>query len=159
MAKLTLKVTGTSISQLLKEVELVANIDPAIVKKAMKKRVEIGAEQVRKNWANTVPWGSTSDFVYASISCKAEYSNHDNVTVYGSFGVYSTDSIAWQFGRTGKDITAAQMSWWTEYGTYRKSETGGKSVPFLANANIATIAEQDTVFINEFNRLMDKKIT
>lgn len=153
MAKREIAVSGTSIDDLIREVEIVGSFAPDVIKQAMLAQVQVGKRVTRENWS-TMGWGKHGDLVYDSISCKSEFSSVDPDVVYGSYGVYSTDSIASAHGKTDRDMTAAQLAWWAEFGTKQLAP-----VAFLTSAHLRSIAEQETAFSVTFNRIIDGRIS
>ena len=147
-----MKVSGTSIDDLIREVEIVGSFAPDIIKQCMLAQVRVGERATRQNWSS-MGYGKVGDLVYDSISCKSEFSSIDNRVVYGSYGVYTTDSIAAAHGKTDKDISAAQLGWWAEYGTRQLAP-----VPFLTNAHIRSLSEQESEFRDTFNQLIDGRL-
>lgn len=153
MAKRQVLVSGTSIDDIINEVQIVAEFAPDVITQCMLARVRVGEDAARTNWTSMVGWGKTGDLVYDSISSVAKIGSVNPEIVYGSYGVYSVDSIAVKHGKTNKDLTAAQLSWWVEFGT--------KTMPpiaYLTNAHIRTIDAQETAFKETFNKLIDGRL-
>lgn len=85
-------------------------------------------------------------------------------------GVYKLDAVDAAYGKTSKDLNAAQIAYWVEYGTSRL-KTGGRKVkgvdyededlitvaarPFISNAYYTSINDQNSAFKATFNKLMD----
>lgn len=150
MGKRSITVTGSSFDDLISSVES-ALPTRKVLKEAMKARVRVGEEATKRAWVSMVPNAWPNDFVYDSISHKAEYASHNNTMVYGSFGVYGTDWIKTRHGRDNKSVSAPQIAYWTEFGTINTP-----AAPFLMNAFYASMEEQERVFIETINRLSKK---
>ena len=112
--------------------------------------------------------GTPGGYVFSSVGQSVAMSKSDPYTVVGTVGVYKIDSVSVQFGKTEKDLNAAQIAYWVEFGTSRLRNGGRKKkgvnyddsqfinvagVPFISNAFYSSLNEQQDAFKVEFNRL------
>lgn len=115
--------------------------------------------------------GTPGGYVFSSVGQSVAMSKSDPYTVVGTVGVYKIDSVSVQFGKTEKDLNAAQIAYWVEFGTSRLRNGGRKKkgvnydesqlinvagVPFISNAFYSSLNEQQDAFKVEFNRLADQ---
>lgn len=164
----TLKSTG--LSDWIKELEGVADAFPEVSKEALKAQQEVIVDRIRQNWVSLVG-GQSCGFVYSSIGQSTAYSKSDRSTIVGTVGVYKIDAIASQFGKTDKDLNAAQIAYWVNFGTSRlrsgvrkkKDVTYDDSqlittnpIPFIDNAFYSTLDAGQEAFKIKFNQLMEQ---
>ena len=115
--------------------------------------------------------GQPGGYVFSSVGQSVAMSKSEPYTVVGTVGVYKIDSVSVQFGKTEKDLNAAQIAYWVEFGTSRLRNGGRKKkgvnyddsqlinvagVPFISNAFYSSLNEQQDAFKVEFNRLADQ---
>lgn len=131
---------------------------------------DVVVERIKVNWT-TMIGGQTSGYVYDSIGMSTANSKNDDHVVLGTMGVYKLDAVDAAHGKTAKDLNAAQIAYWVEYGTSRL-KNGGRKVkgvdysdedmisvapqPFIGNAFYTSVNEQNSAFKIKFNELVDK---
>lgn len=170
MAKGLFSVTSTGLKEFIKEMEALADAIPEISLKALAEQEKIVQEKIKTNWVSMVG-GTPGGYVFSSVGQSVAMSKSDPYTVVGTVGVYKIDSVSVQFGKTEKDLNAAQIAYWVEFGTSRLRNGGRKKkgvnyddeqlinvagVPFISNAFYSSLNEQQDAFKVEFNRLADQ---
>ena len=113
------------------ELEIAADNLPQMMLPSLVARQKVIEEAIKQSWVNE--GGTPGGFVYSSVGQSANFSLKDKNDVIGTIGVYNIDSIKSQFGRTDRDINAAQIAYWVELGTSRLKSGGrkpsGKNIP------------------------------
>ena len=170
MAKGLFSVTSTGLKEFIKEMEALADVIPEISLKALAEQEKVVQERIKTNWVSMVG-GTPGGYVFSSVGQSVAMSKSDPYTVVGTVGVYKIDSVSVQFGKTEKDLNAAQIAYWVEFGTSRLRNGGRKKkgvnydesqlinvagVPFISNAFYSSLNEQQDAFKVEFNRLADQ---
>lgn len=170
MAKGLFSVTSTGLKEFIKEMEALADAIPEISLKALAEQEKVVQERIKTNWVSMVG-GTPGGYVFSSVGQSVAMSKSDPYTVVGTVGVYKIDSVSVQFGKTEKDLNAAQIAYWVEFGTSRLRNGGRKKkgvnyddsqlinvagVPFISNAFYSSLSEQQEAFKLEFNRLADQ---
>ena len=170
MAKGLFSVTSTGLKAFIKEMEALADAIPEISLKALAEQEKVVQERIKTNWVSMVG-GTPGGYVFSSVGQSVAMSKSDPYTVVGTVGVYKIDSVSVQFGKTEKDLNAAQIAYWVEFGTSRLRNGGRKKkgvnyddsqlinvagVPFISNAFYSSLNEQQDAFKVEFNRLADQ---
>ena len=170
MAKGLFSVTSTGLKEFIKEMEALADAIPEISLKALAEQEKVVQERIKTNWVSMVG-GTPGGYVFSSVGQSVAMSKSDPYTVVGTVGVYKIDSVSVQFGKTEKDLNAAQIAYWVEFGTSRLRNGGRKKkgvnyddsqlinvagVPFICNAFYSSLNEQQDAFKVEFNRLADQ---
>ena len=170
MAKGLFSVTSTGLKEFIKEMEALADAIPEINLKALAEQEKVVQERIKTNWVSMVG-GTPGGYVFSSVGQSVAMSKSDPYTVVGTVGVYKIDSVSVQFGKTEKDLNAAQIAYWVEFGTSRLRNGGRKKkgvnydesqlinvagVPFISNAFYSSLNEQQDAFKVEFNRLADQ---
>lgn len=170
MAKGLFSVTSTGLKEFIKEMEALADAIPEISLKALAEQEKVVQERIKTNWVSMVG-GTPGGYVFSSVGQSVAMSKSDPYTVVGTVGVYKIDSVSVQFGKTEKDLNAAQIAYWVEFGTSRLRNGGRKKkginyddsqlinvagVPFISNAFYSSLNEQQDAFKVEFNRLADQ---
>ena len=170
MAKGLFSVTSTGLKEFIKEMETLADAIPEISLKALAEQEKVVQERIKTNWVSMVG-GTPGGYVFSSVGQSVAMSKSDPYTVVGTVGVYKIDSVSVQFGKTEKDLNAAQIAYWVEFGTSRLRNGGRKKkgvnyddsqlinvagVPFISNAFYSSLNEQQDAFKVEFNRLADQ---
>ena len=170
MAKGLFSVTSTGLKEFIKEMEALADAIPEISLKALAEQEKVVQERIKTNWVSMVG-GTPGGYVFSSVGQSVAMSKSDPYTVVGTVGVYKIDSVSVQFGKTEKDLNAAQIAYWVEFGTSRLKNGGRKKtgvtyddsqlinvagVPFISNAFYSSLSEQQEAFKIEFNRLADQ---
>ena len=170
MAKGLFSVTSTGLKEFIKEMEALADAIPEISLKALAEQEKVVQERIKTNWVSMVG-GTPGGYVFSSVGQSVAMSKSEPYTVVGTVGVYKIDSVSVQFGKTEKDLNAAQIAYWVEFGTSRLRNGGRKKkglayddsqlinvagVPFISNAFYSSLNEQQDAFKVEFNRLADQ---
>ena len=170
MAKGLFSLTSTGLKEFIEEMEALADAIPEISLKALAEQEKVVQERIKTNWVSMVG-GTPGGYVFSSVGQSVAMSKSDPYTVVGTVGVYKIDSISVQFGKTEKDLNAAQIAYWVEFGTSRLRNGGRKKkglayddsqlinvagVPFISNAFYSSLNEQQEAFKIEFNRLADQ---
>ena len=170
MAKGLFSLTSTGLKEFIKEMEALADAIPEISLKALVEQEKVVQERIKTNWVSMVG-GTPGGYVFSSVGQSVAMSKSDPYTVVGTVGVYKIDSVSVQFGKTEKDLNAAQIAYWVEFGTSRLRNGGRKKtgvtyddsqlinvagVPFISNAFYSSLSEQQEAFKIEFNRLADQ---
>ena len=170
MAKGLFSLTSTGLKEFIEEMEALADAIPEISLKALAEQEKVVQERIKTNWVSMVG-GTPGGYVFSSVGQSVAMSKSDPYTVVGTVGVYKIDSISVQFGKTEKDLNAAQIAYWVEFGTSRLRNGGRKKkglayddsqlinvagVPFISNAFYSSLNEQQEAFKVEFNRLADQ---
>lgn len=141
-----------------------------ILKESVIAMQQVVEDRVRINWVSMVG-GKPGGYVYSSVGQSSAFSKTDQHFVVGTVGVYNIDSVNAANGITNKQLNAAQIAYWVEYGTSRLKNGGRKvsgveytdeqlitvsSKPFISNAFYSTFSEQQSAFRERFNYLMDE---
>ena len=170
MAKGLFSLTSTGLKEFIEEMEALVDVFPEISMKALAEQEKVVQEKIKTNWVSMVG-GTPGGYVFSSVGQSVAMSKSDPYTVVGTVGVYKIDSISVQFGKTEKDLNAAQIAYWVEFGTSRLRNGGRKKkgvnyddsqlinvagVPFISNAFYSSLNEQQDAFKVEFNRLADQ---
>lgn len=170
MAKGLFSLTSTGLKEFIEEMEALAEAIPEISLKALAEQEKVVQAKIKENWVSMVG-GQPGGYVFSSVGHSVATSKSDPYTVIGTVGVYKIDSVSVQFGKTEKDLNAAQIAYWVEFGTSRLRNGGRKKkgvnyddsqlinvagVPFISNAFYSSLNEQQTAFKEEFNRLADQ---
>ena len=170
MAKGLFSLTSTGLKDFIKEMEDLVDAFPEISLKALAEQEKVVQERIKTNWVSMVG-GTPGGYVFSSVGQSVAMSKSDPYTVVGTVGVYKIDSVSVQFGKTEKDLNAAQIAYWVEFGTSRLRNGGRKKkgvnyddsqlinvagVPFISNAFYSSLNEQQDAFKVEFNRLADQ---
>lgn len=164
MARQLITVTNGGLQGWIDELENAAEKMPEMMLSALKARQEVIEEAVKQSWVKE--GGTSGGFVYSSIGQSANYSKINKTDIVGTVGVYNLDSVRAAFGRTDKDLNAAQIAYWVEYGTSRLKFGGrkpsGKNIPedmlvvtkpraFISSAAYNSWNEADKAFNSKFN--------
>lgn len=170
MAKGLISLTSTGLKEFIAEMEALADAIPEISLKALAVQEQLVQEKIKSNWVSMVG-GQPGGYVFSSVGQSVAMSKSEPYTVVGTVGVYKIDSVSVQFGKTEKDLNAAQIAYWVEFGTSRLRNGGRKKkgvnyddsqlinvagVPFISNAFYSSLNEQQEAFKVEFNRLADQ---
>ena len=170
MAKGLISLKSTGLKEFIEEMNALANAIPEISKQALVEQQRVVEGKVKENWVSMVG-GSPGGYVFSSVGQSVAYSKSDQYTVLGTVGVYKIDRVSAEFGKTEKDLNAAQIAYWVEFGTSRLKNGGRKNtgvtyddsqlinvagVPFISNAFYSSLSEQQEAFKIEFNRLADQ---
>lgn len=164
----TLKSSG--LKEFIKEMEALADAIPELAIKSLAAQQKVVEAKIKANWVSLVG-GSAGGYVYNSVGQSTAFSKTNSYDVVGTVGVYKIDSVSATFGKTDKDLNAAQIAYWVEFGTSRLRNGGRKergdvyddsqlitvsAKPFISNAFYSSLDEQQEAFKVEFNRLADQ---
>lgn len=170
MAKGLISLKSTGLKEFIEEMNALADAIPEISRQALVEQQRVVENKVRENWVSMVG-GQPGGYVFSSVGQSVAYSKSDQYTVLGTVGVYKIDRVSAEFGKTEKDLNAAQIAYWVEFGTSRLKNGGRKKrgvayddsqlinvagVPFISNAFYSSLSEQQEAFKLEFNRLADQ---
>ena len=170
MAKGLISLKSTGLKEFIEEMNALADAIPEISKQALVEQQRVVENKVRENWVSMVG-GQPGGYVFSSVGQSVAYSKSDQYTVLGTVGVYKIDRVSAEFGKTEKELNAAQIAYWVEFGTSRLKNGGRKKkgvtyddsqlinvagVPFISNAFYSSLSEQQEAFKLEFNRLADQ---
>lgn len=170
MARGLISLKSTGLKEFIEEMNALADAIPEISKQALVEQQRVVEGKVKENWVSMVG-GAPGGYVFSSVGQSVAYSKSDQYTVVGTVGVYKIDRISAEFGKTEKDLNAAQIAYWVEFGTSRLKNGGRKKtgvtyddsqlinvagVPFISNAFYSSLSEQQEAFKIEFNRLADQ---
>lgn len=164
-----IKVTG--LQEFIKELKNIEANYSEIMLESLKAQEQVVETKIRQNWT-TMTGGRTGDYVHDSVGSSAVFSKQSDNTVLGTVGVYHMDAVAAAHDKTDKDLNAAQIAYWVEFGTSGLRGGGRKKKgvtyneedlitvsprPFISNAFYQTLDEQMDAFKARFNELMDKQ--
>lgn len=170
MARGFISITDTGLKDIVQYLEKLGDNYDRILLESLQAMQDPTVERIRLNWVSMVG-GQSGGYVFDSVGKSSAFSKTDPHTVVGTVGVYNIDSVNSVHGITNKQLNAAQIAYWVEYGTSRlKSgirKTKGAEYsddqlitvaakPFISNAFYATFQEQQKAFSERFNQLMDK---
>lgn len=163
-------IKSTGLKEFVEELNGLAEKLPEISKKALQAQQKVVEEKIQANWISMVG-GSPNGYVYNSVGQSSAISKSNPADIVGTVGVYKIDSVGSSFGITEKDLNAAQISYWVEFGTSRL-RSGNRKVkgleyseedliqisakPFISNAFYSSLDEQQKAFRLEFNSLANK---
>jgi len=167
MAKGLFSLESSGLKEFVTEMNGFVEHFPEISLKSLAAQEEFVEDKIRTNWVS-MAGGSSGGHVYSSIGHSVAYGKQGENSVVGTVGVYKIDSVAASFGITEKDLNAAQIAYWVEFGTSRLRQGGRKkrdaeysdeqliqvaAVPFISTAFYSSLDAQQDVFKAEFNRL------
>jgi len=169
MAKGLVTVTSSGLKEFITEMEDFVRVYPEVVKKSVEARLDVVKRMTQVNWVSS--GGTSGGYVYSSIGYNVAESKNSKYDVISSVGVYKIDTLDSRFGKTEKDLNAAQIAYWVEFGTSRLRGGGRKSkkgdysdedlikvngTSFLSSAMYSSMKAQEEEFKREFNRLMNE---
>ena len=111
MAKGLFSLTSTGLKEFIKEMEALADAIPEMSLKALAEQEKVVHARIKTNWVSMVG-GTPGGYVFSSVGQSVVMSKSDPYTVVGTVGVYKIDSVSVQFGKTEKDLNAAQIAYW-----------------------------------------------
>lgn len=170
MAKGLITLKSTGLKEFIAELNGLAEHFPEISRKSLQAQQRVVESKIQANWVSMVG-GSPGGYVYNSVGQSTAFSKLNNADVVGTVGVYKIDSVGSSFGITDKDLNAAQIAYWVEFGTSRLRSGNRKvkgleysdedviqiaSKPFISNAFYSSLDEQQKAFKLEFNTLAEK---
>lgn len=170
MARGLFTIKSTGLKEFIAEMNNLAEQMPEISRQALIAQQKVVEDKIKTNWVSMVG-GSSGGYVYNSVGQSTAFSKIEKSTILGTVGVYNMDVVNSAFGVTGKDLNAAQIAYWTEFGTSRL-RSGTRKVkgleyneedliqvgpkPFISNAFYSSLDEQQEAFKVEFNKLAEK---
>ena len=125
MARGLISLKSTGLKEFIEEMNALADAIPEISKQALVEQQRVVENKVRENWVSMVG-GQPGGYVFSSVGQSVAYSKSDQYTVLGTVGVYKIDRVSAEFGKTEKDLNAAQIAYWVEFGTSRLKNGGRK---------------------------------
>ena len=164
MAREQITMTDGGFGAWIDELETAAEKMPEVMLLALQERQEVIEDAIRSEWVSL--GGSFDGFVYSSVGQSSAYSKENSKDVVGTVGVYDVNSVKQSFGKTNKDLNAAQIAYWTEHGTSRLRFGGRKDrdveypdemlvttqpKPFIMNAVYKSWDNAEKAFRNKFN--------
>lgn len=164
-----ISLTSTGLKELIEELNGLAEQIPEVSKRALQSQLEVVENKIKNNWTSMVG-GSISGYVYNSVGQSTAFSKLNDTDVVGTVGVYNLDKVNVAFGITKKELNAAQIAYWVEFGTSRLRSGNRKTkgleytdedlvsisaVPFISNAFYSSLDEQQEAFKITFNKLLD----
>lgn len=164
MARSMITIEGDGLTNWIDELEKGHDLLPELMLEALKARQEVIEDAIRTQWVTM--GGTTNGFVYSSIGQSSAFSKENPDDVVGTIGVYDIDSVKNSFGKTEKDLNAAQIAYWVENGTSRLRSGGRKknnlqypdemlvqvqAKPFISNAVYSSWSDAEAAFIKTFN--------
>lgn len=165
MAKSMITATDGGFDAWIDEIDSAAEHIPELMLEALKARQAVAEKAIQKEWT-TMVGGQPNGFVYSSVGQSANYSKLNPRDVVGTVGVYDIDSVKAAFGKTSKDLNAAQLAYWAENGTSRLRIGGRKKKgvqypddmlvtvapkPFITTAVYRSWSEAEKAFRETFN--------
>ena len=135
---------------------------------------EAGVKAMQAKYISSVNGAKSGDFIYESISYRMIPAPNADTVVWGGVGVYEMKDVMARFGKTEKDLTAAQLAYWLEHGTTRLASGARKPgkiawedvtlptvsttpTPFISKSSFEDDNIRDSAFADKFNQLMDDK--
>lgn len=170
MARAFINVKNSGLSEIAKYLDELGDKYDDITYQSVQSMQDIVVERIKVNWT-TMIGGQTSGYVFDSIGKSTAKSKEDDHVVLGTMGVYKLDAVSASHGKTAKDLNAAQIAYWVEYGTSRLKSGARKTKgvdysdedlisvaakPFIGNAFYTSVDDQNNAFSVTFNNLMDK---
>ncbi len=168
---ISLKQSGLKISEIAKELDRFADSIPEISKKSLEARLAIVEVKIKQN-LTSMTGASSTGYLHSSVGQSSAFSKQGKDVILGTAGIYHMDSVSAKFGKTEKDLNAAQIAYWLEFGTSRL-RSGKRKVrgveyneedliqmnarPVISNAFYTSMDEQSAEFKRVFNQLADKK--
>ena len=163
-------IESSGLKELIKDLNGLVEQIPEVSKKSLQSQLQVVEDKIQTNWVSMVG-GSISGYVYNSVGQSTAFSKNNDTDVVGTVGVYNIDKVKATFGITDKDLNAAQIAYWVEFGTSRLRSGNRKvkgleykdedlisisAVPFISNAFYSSLDEQQTAFKVTFNKLIDE---
>lgn len=171
MARGIISITNSGLSDIADYIDKLADNYNEILYESFQSMQDVIVENIKFNVATTFS-GETGAYIFDSVGKSTEYSRTTEFSIVGTVGVYQLDSVDAVFDKYKNDLNAAQIAYWTEYGTtglksgarkksgatYSDDELRQNSAPkpFIGNAFYKTINEQNAAFKVTFNKLVDK---
>lgn len=171
MARRSITMTDGGFATWLKELEDAQKAMPDLFLEALIARQKVIEKAIQQTWVSM--GGQMGGFIWSSVGQSATFSKENANDVVGTIGVYDIDSVKSQFGKTPKDLNAAQIAYWTENGTSRLRNGGRKKngveypdemlittapKPFIQKAVYSSWQDAEKAFIDTFNREYEKRI-
>lgn len=171
MARQMITLTDGGFDAWIDELNTAVEEMPEIMLAALKARQTVIEKAIQNQWVSM--GGSPGGFVHSSIGQSATFSKQNPVDVVGTVGVYDIDSVKLSFGKTDKDLNAAQISYWVEHGTTR-IKAGGRKVkgveypdemlitvspkPFISQGVYTSWSDAEQAFREKFNEEYTRRV-
>lgn len=171
MARQMITMTDGGFDAWIDELDTAAELIPQIMLTALQARQDVIEEAIRQTWVSM--GGQSGGFIYESVGQSSAFSKLNSKDVVGTIGVYDIDSVKLAFGRNEKDLNAAQLAYWVEYGTSRLRFGGRKKKgveypdellvttqpkPFITTAVYSSWETAETAFRSKFNEEYERLI-
>lgn len=170
MARGLFTIESSGLKDIIKHLKELGDNYDRILKESLIAQQNVVIDKIRINWVSMVG-GSQGGYVFDSIGQSSAFSSIDEHTVVGTVGVYNIDSVSGKHGITNKQLNAAQIAYWVEFGTSR-TKRGERKIkgmeysdedlvkvaakPFISNAFYTSLDDQQSAFRERFNYLMDE---
>lgn len=146
MAKQVITMTDGGFDAWIEELDRAAEEIPQIMLESLTARQRVIEEAIKAEWVSM--GGASGGFIYSSVGQSARFSKINPMDVVGTTGVYDIDSVKMSFGRDEHDLNAAQLAYWTEYGTSRL-RYGGRKVKGIEYTDDMLATTQPRPFISQ----------
>ena len=171
MAKNMITMTDGGFQSWIDEIETAAEVMPEIMLTALQARQAVIEDAIRDQYASM--GGERGGFVYESVGQSSAYSKQNPKDVVGTIGVYDIESVKSAFGKTEKDLNAAQLAYWIENGTSRLRSGGRKKKgveypdemlvttqprPFITTAVYKSWDAAEKAFRDSFNQQYERLV-
>ncbi len=170
MARGFVSITNTGLTEIADYLDKLGEEYQEIIHASVVSMQDVVVESIQYNIISMIG-GETGRYLYDSTGKSTSVSKDDENIVLGTMGVYNIDSVNDEYSVTSKDLNAAQLAYWIEYGTQglkRGRKVKGldyededlkqavAAKPFISNAFYASINKQNDAFSVTFNDRMDK---
>lgn len=171
MAKNMITLTDGGFKSWIDELETVTEHLPEMLLHSLQARQDVIENAIREQWVSM--GGDRGGFIYESIGQSSAYGKQNPNDVVGTIGVYDIESVKSSFGRTNKDLNAAQLAYWVENGTSRLRFGGRKKKgveypdemlvstqprPFIMTAVYKSWNEAEKAFRDSFNQQYERLV-
>lgn len=168
MARGLISVTNSGLTEIADYLDQLGDDYEKAIFEATKAMQDVVVERMRFN-ASSMIGSVTGSFISDSVGKSTEMSKNDTNVVIGTIGVYNLDSVKSNYNVSDKDLNAAQLAYWIEYGTSglknrrkirgvsnsnEEHKTSVDPKPFLGNAMYGSINEQNDAFRIVFNNYL-----
>lgn len=171
MARQMITLTDGGFDAWIDELDTAAEEIPEIMLEALKARQSVIEGAIQNQWV--AMGGSANGFIYSSVGQSATFSKQNPSDVIGTVGVYDIDSVKMAFGKTEKDLNAAQIAYWVENGTSRLKAGGRKkkgveypdemlitvsAKPFISQGVYNSWDNAEQAFREKFNEEYERRV-
>lgn len=170
MARGLVSIKNSGLTEIANHFDKLADNYNEVLYKSVQSMQDVVVEAVKYNVVSIFS-GETGAYIFDSVGKSTEYSREKEFSIVGTVGIYQLDAVDTAFDKTDKDMNAAQIAYWTEFGTsglksglrringteYSDDDIRQNSAPkpLVGNAVYTTIEEQNQAFKMTFNKLMD----